>query len=63
MKNVRFSAFASPYDIHKRMRELPKPASSVSITYVKLLSQVFIPVVENPSAIEGLWKTEGLCGG
>jgi hypothetical protein len=51
IKNVRFSAFANPYDIHNRIRELPKPASFVSMTYVKLLSQTFRPVVEKPSAI------------
>jgi hypothetical protein len=49
MKKARFSAFARPYDIHNCINVFPNPASSVSITNVKVLSQIFNPSVETPS--------------
>lgn len=51
MKKVRFSALARPYDIHRRINVLPKPASLVSMTYVRVLSHTFCPSVGSLSAI------------
>jgi hypothetical protein len=49
MKKVRFSFIANPNDIHKRSKVLPKPASPVSMTNVKVLSHVGIPSIGDRS--------------